>query len=56
MHIALRWIAMLLLAVTVLGSLAIPGRISVLLRLLGPALAAAFLWWTYRGEKSESED
>ena len=56
MRITLRWIAMLVLVVTVLGSFAIPGRVSLALRLIGPVLAVLILWWTYRGEKSEDND
>ena len=56
MRNTLRWLAMLVLVVAVLGSFAIPGRISLALKLIGPALAVLILWWIYRGEKSEDID
>ena len=56
MRNTLRWIAMLLLAITVLGSLAIPGRVSLALKILGPLMAVVFLWWVYRGDNSEDPE
>lgn len=56
MRRSLRWIAMLFLAVTVLGSLAIPGRVSLALKILGPLMAVVFLWWVYRGDSSEDHE
>ena len=47
---------MLVLVITILGSFAIPGRASLTLRLVGPALAVLFLWWAYRNDKSEDNE
>jgi len=56
MRKALRWIVIVLLVVTVLGSSAIPGRLSLALKMVAPVVAVIVLWWSYRDEKVEDKD
>jgi hypothetical protein len=56
MRKALRWIVIVLLVVVVLGSLAIPGRLSLAVKILAPIVAVIILWWIYRDEKIEDKD
>lgn len=56
MRKTLRWIVIVLVVVAVLGSLAIPGRLSLALKILAPIVAVMILWLIHRDEKTEDKD